>query len=745
MVKQSDRVATAQGRALGVLSLIGCAVLLLSLLSYSPASHSNWLGIVGHALGVSLQYCLGLGSYLVVAALAWAGTRQLRGLSLRPHWPVYWLGLIVASCLILTVIADELPWLGMVFHSWTYTDAVTHVRPLAFREIRFHLGGVPFTELYVDFPLIQLRRLLSPLGTSLVAGGMGTVCLILLTDLRPLLLLRRMMVAAQNLYKRRSKKTESVSPVVVERHRRPAPTSVELDLPQPLVIEEEPVPRHPVPRAKPTPLPPPPKATGEYKGYKLPPLSLLTPATKLDQSALKKGLRHQADILEETLASFGIEAKVGDIHCGPTITSFEVHPPVGVKVQRIQALEKDLALNLRASSIRLLTPIPGKAAVGVEVPNPRAQEVGLREMLETYQSREAQCRIPFLVGKAVNGDDFFADLVQMPHMLIAGATGSGKSVCLNTLIMTILMTARPDQIKLLMVDPKKVELAAYSQLPHMIAPVITEPKEACIALHWLVKEMERRYEMLRRLGLRNIEGFNNRSRDAQAEAELEMEIPEHLSYIVAIIDELADLMMVSSSDIETPITRIAQMARAVGIHLVLATQRPSREVLTGLIKANFPTRLAFKVSSRVNSQIILDEPGAEALLGNGDLLFRPPGTHHLSRAQAPYVRDRDINAVLEFICRQVPPNYLISSFRGCDEMMNPGMEDSDMERDELYERAHELVLTTGVASTTFLQRKLKIGYARAASIMDQLEENGVVGAVDGSKGRQLLIPPSRGG
>jgi DNA segregation ATPase FtsK/SpoIIIE, S-DNA-T family len=723
-VKKSASGAAAKDRAAGVSLLLLALVLLLSLLSYSSRQQANWLGVLGHVIGWILLYCFGLGGYLVIAGCCWCGFLKLKGRPLRPEWAFSWLGLVVSVCLILTVMAGAFPQLGLRLHRWVYTDIITHVAPLAYREIRFHLGGVLFTELYDGLPLVNLRELLSPIGTSLVAVGLASVCLILLADIRPLTWLQELL----SWVRRPEKKAQEM---VLE-----PPSRAVADLPEPFEeIEESPAPDTPKVRSRPAALP---KASRAYKGYQLPPLSLLTSATKSDQTALRKGLRQQADILEETLASFGITAKVGDIHCGPTITSFEVHPPVGVKVQKIQALEKDLALNLRANAIRLIAPIPGKAAVGVEIPNPRAQEVGLKEMLETYQSQNANCRIPFLIGKTVNGEDLFADLVQMPHLLIAGATGSGKSVCLNTLIVSILMTARPDQVKLLMVDPKRVELTSYSQLPHMVAPVITEPKEACIALHWLVKEMERRYELLRQLGLRNIEAFNMRTVDPDAETELDIEVPEQMSYIVAIIDELADLMMVSSSDIETPITRIAQMARAVGIHLVLATQRPSREVLTGLIKANFPARLAFKVSSRVNSQIILDEPGAEALLGNGDLLFRPPGTHHLTRAQAPYVRDEDINAIRGFICQQGAPNYLIPSFREREDLLLPSEQETNVERDELYERAHELVLTTGVASTTFLQRKLKIGYARAASIMDQLEARGIVGPADGSKARELL-------
>lgn len=476
---------------------------------------------------------------------------------------------------------------------------------------------------------------------------------------------------------------------------------------------------------------------GDFTNYKLPPLSLLTNAKKLDHSSLKKDLRHKAEVLEETLLSFGIEAKVGQINCGPTITSFEVHPAIGVKVQKIKTLENDIALNMEAKSIRIIAPIPGKAVVGIEVPNAQPEEVGFKEMLASYQQGTTKFRIPILLGKAVNGEYVMSDLAKMPHCIIAGATGSGKSVCINTIVMAIVLNAKPDEVKLVMVDPKKVELTPYARLPHMLAPVITEPQGACAALNWLVKEMEKRYEMLKQTGVRNIEAFNNRTIDKALEESLSIEVPQRLPYIVGIIDELADLMMVSSSDIETPIARIAQMARAVGIHLILATQRPSREVITGLIKANFPTRISFKVSSRVNSMIVLDDVGAETLLGNGDMLFLPPGSSHLMRAQGAFIRDEDINAVVKMICEQAPPRYVIESFDRIGQLEINDAAETEPE-DSLYTQALDIVMSTGNASTTFLQRKLKIGYARAASLIDVLEQKGVVGPAEGSKPRKVF-------
>jgi S-DNA-T family DNA segregation ATPase FtsK/SpoIIIE len=487
---------------------------------------------------------------------------------------------------------------------------------------------------------------------------------------------------------------------------------------------------------------------GDFTHYQLPSPSLLTPAKVINQPSLKKDLRRQAEVLEETLLSFGIEAKVGEIHCGPTIVSFEVHPATGVKVQKIKALENDIALNLQAKSIRIIAPIPGKAVVGIEIPAKEAQEVSFKDILEDYKVSQRNFHIPVLLGKTVSGEYVMTDLVRMPHCIIAGATGTGKSVCINTIVMSLLMNCKPDEVKLMLIDPKKVELYPYTQLPHLISPVITEPVGVTAALKWLVREMESRYEILKQLGFRNIAAFNNRKINKEAEEALEVEVPERMYFIVCIIDELADLMMLASNEIETPIARIAQMARAVGIHLILATQRPSREVITGLIKANFPTRISFKVASRVNSQIILDEIGAESLLGNGDMLFMPPGAATTIRTQGCFIHDKDIVKVVQSICEQAPPNYLIDSF---DEMRVESLDGdlfSDSPRsgeveglDSLYEQALELVMNTGSISTTFLQRKLKIGYARAASIMDQLEDQGVISEQDGAKPRKLLISP----
>lgn len=732
-------------------------VAFVSLLSYSYSTKSqNMLGLIGFSLGWILNKMLGLSSYLVIAFIFWIGFRLLfrnsvNSIKLKS---LYALAIVVSTSMLLTIVDQEMPKTENFIRFLFYPALTTHD----------HLGGTVLYYLYTELPFLNLSRTLNHVGVFILFFSTLLAGCLLLFKISPVAVyekLKRIWVwpkfsdkpmvevktsplpAASTVIKREvklpSQKIEKEDDeeeddqeeikTAPKKERKLPPIKKEVILaPKESKIQES-KPRAAKEADKPLPV-------SQLKNYELPSAQLLTNPKKVDSSNLEKNLNRQAEILEETLFSFGIEAKVGQINCGPTITSFEVHPSVGVKVQKIKTLEDDIALNMEAKTIRIIAPIPGKAAVGIEVPNPQPQEVSFKEILLAYQQGPSRMKIPVLLGKAVNGENVFSDLTKMPHCIIAGATGSGKSVCINTIVMSIVMNARPDQIRLLMVDPKKVELTPYTRLPHMLAPVITEPKEACLALNWLVKEMEKRYEILKLLGIRNIEAFNSRKPDVALEKSLDIAIPETMPYFVGIIDELADLMMVSASDIETPIARIAQMARAVGIHLILATQRPSREVITGLIKANFPTRIAFKVASRVNSQIILDEIGAECLLGNGDMLFLPPGSSHLIRAQGAYIRDEDINAVIKICQDQAPPNYLIQSFH----TFEMDTRDDSGPTDELYDQAKEIVLSTGNASTTFLQRKLKVGYARAASLIDELEARGIVGPQEGAKARKILAP-----
>jgi DNA segregation ATPase FtsK/SpoIIIE, S-DNA-T family len=720
---------------------------LLSLISFTQDGiDNNWLGSIGYYLALGLHYLIGFGAYLVCWYLFWVSFKIFKDhkFEKKSYRFFLFLNILISICILLNVFAESNTELIDNFKSYFYTESATLYNPQPTIYFRFNLGGVPFYFLYLDFPIFNLKNLLSNEGILIIFSALMTISFILIAQIELKSIIPKLFSLIFKIIKKilllPFRKSANAKILKKDLPAKKVKLSKSTQIPN---IESEPVIHTLEEKIKaPDKLPKKPffkpalkRASVECKRYTIPSASLLTIKKPVDQPTLKKDLKKQAMILENALLSFGIEGKVGEINCGPTITSFEVQPPVGVKVQKIKALENDLALNLEAKSIRIIAPIPGKAAVGIEIPSVHPQEVNFREVLQYYQNQPRKLSIPLILGQTVSGENVIADLAKMPHCLIAGATGSGKSVCINTLVMSILMNAKPDEVKLVMIDPKKVELTQYSSLPHMIAPVISEPHGAYAALQWLVSEMQSRYDILKKLSLRNIGSFNNRKRKTDEDES----IPEKLPFIVCIIDEFADLMMVSSSDIETPIARIAQMARAVGIHLVLATQRPSREVITGIIKANIPTRIAFKVANRINSQIILDETGAEGLLGNGDMLFLPPGTSTLVRSQGAFISDDDINQCIETICSQAPPNYLIKSF---DSMRKDEALLGNGPKDELYDEALSIVVQTRNASTTFLQRKLKIGYARAASIMDELEENGVISAPDGSKPRRILIEAS---
>jgi S-DNA-T family DNA segregation ATPase FtsK/SpoIIIE len=477
--------------------------------------------------------------------------------------------------------------------------------------------------------------------------------------------------------------------------------------------------------------------------YRLPPIELLNLPPPLPKRALQDDLKKNAETLEQTFRDFGIDARVGEIQRGPVITRYEVHPAPGVKVTKIANLAEDIALAMKVAGIRVTPPIPGKGAVGVEIPNSRSQLVCIREVLASEEFLHAKGVIPVGIGKSVAGKVVVSDLTQMPHLLIAGATGSGKSVCINSVLITLLHKTRPDELKLLIVDPKKIELGCYNKLPHLLVPVVTDAKKVSHALNWLVAEMERRYDYLSKAGVRNIAAYNARPIDRRKGAEDEEDMPDRLPYIVTVIDELADLMMIAPVDVELAITRLAQLSRSVGIHLIIATQRPSVNVITGVIKANFPARVSFQVASKVDSRTVIDANGAETLVGNGDLLFMPPGTSKLIRAQGTYVEDAEIQRVVKFIKDQAGPEYNREVLAKEDKSKDD-QDEEDMIEDDLFDQAVEIILRTGQASASNLQRKMKIGYARAGRIIDMMEKRGLVGPADGSKPRKILIGAREG-
>lgn len=469
--------------------------------------------------------------------------------------------------------------------------------------------------------------------------------------------------------------------------------------------------------------------------YKLPPVSLLTKVGSTDQSDDLKSIKSNTKKLQSTLKSFGVDATVENVNLGPSVTKYELRPAVGVKVSRITHLADDLALALAAKDIRIEAPIPGKSLIGIEVPNRRIATVGFRDMVEAVLAHHDK-PLEVALGRTVTGEVMTADLTKMPHLLIAGATGSGKSVAINVIITSILLNAKPHQVKFLMIDPKKVELSVYNGIPHLLSPVVSDPKKAARSLGKVVAEMERRYELFAHFGIRNIKGYN-----AQVKAHPEDENHHYLPLILVIVDELSDLMMTVSKDVEDAIVRIAQMGRAAGIHMILATQRPSVDVITGLIKANVPSRIAFAVSSGVDSRTILGTNGAEKLLGRGDMLFQPIDQNKPTRVQGAFISDHDVEAIVDYIKKEAPAHYDEKMVVSDAEIKQA---ENQEEQDSLFPEAVKFVVQEQKASTSLIQRRFRIGYNRAARIIDDMEQQGYIGPANGSKPREVYKnPPSQ--
>jgi S-DNA-T family DNA segregation ATPase FtsK/SpoIIIE len=514
--------------------------------------------------------------------------------------------------------------------------------------------------------------------------------------------------------------------------------------------------------------------------YKLPPVSMLNmPDTTVKPTESKEELVANARLMQNTLAQFDIEVSLGDITKGPTITRYELHPAPGVRLEKITALSNNIAAALKAERLNILAPVPGKSSVGVEVPNAIKTKVIMRDLFESEEWIHTKARIPLALGKDVYGHPIIADLAEMPHLLIAGSTGSGKSVCINSIIASLLSRFSPDELRFVMIDPKVVELQQYNALPHLVVPVVNDPKKVILALRWVVNEMEKRYQIFAKVGVRNIKSFNDRPKNkpippsdpelplmakkekleptaegfaVELDEEIvvpredEIVIPERLSYVVVIIDELADLMLVAPADVEMAIARITQMARAAGIHCIVATQRPSVDVITGVIKANIPARIAFQVAAKVDSRTILDAMGADKLLGKGDMLYLPPGSPKLTRAQGALITDQEIQDMVDFIAKQGKPSYELEIHQ---QLSKPGSnrdEESGCDEDEdLIQQCIEVIRSEQKASVSLMQRRLRLGYTRAARIMDELENRGVVGPSKGAEPRDILIDLDGGG
>ncbi len=587
----------------------------------------------------------------------------------------------------------------------------------------------------------------------------------------------------EELAEERAKRNKRVKPkpVKISRSRKAVESVLEEALPEdddpfaPDDVAEPVIAAKPVdvPALEPSEIAPVQARRGEANDYVLPdPRELLSEPSYTAARMTDQELKVQSEILAKALASFGIDGKVTEVHPGPVVTMYEFEPAPGVKVARIVNLADDLALAMKAMSMRIVAPLPGKSVVGIEVPNRQRETVSFQEVVMSDAFTRSRSKLVFALGKDIFGVPTTADLRTMPHVLVAGATGAGKSVSLNTMLLSVLFKARPDEVKLLLIDPKMLELQVYDGIPHLLRPVITDPKSAARGLGWVVQEMERRYKLLAEAGVRNIEGYNRwvskeqglapaeRGSGPLEQAELPIEFlseeerlssgeqadpeadsprrlpktpPEPLPFIIVMIDELADLMMVAPKDMEDKIARLAQMARAAGIHLVLATQRPSVDVLTGLIKANFPARIAFQVASKTDSRTILDANGAEALLGRGDMLYSASGTGRLMRIHGSFVSDEDVRRVVTFVKKQATPVY------NQDVLLARQEEAAEEEaRDEVYEQAKELVLSTGQASASLIQRRLRVGYPRAARMIEQMEQDGIVGAA-GRDGRREVL------
>jgi S-DNA-T family DNA segregation ATPase FtsK/SpoIIIE len=571
-----------------------------------------------------------------------------------------------------------------------------------------------------------------------------------------------------------AKPAEPVPPLAVDATVTPAePPVAPPQTPAPVAPKPKPAPRKPKPISV--------AATPRIGNYTLPSLDFLQlPDMTVKPSESKEELMANARLMQQTLAQFDIEVALGDITKGPTITRYELHPAPGVKLEKIVGLSNNIAAALKAERINVLAPVPGKSSVGVEVPNLVKTKVIMRDLFESDEWRNTKARIPLALGKDVYGHPIIADLAEMPHLLIAGSTGSGKSVCINAIIGSLLYKFAPDQLRFVMIDPKVVELQQYNTLPHLVVPVVTDPKKVILALRWVVNEMEKRYQIFARVGVRNIRSFNERPKNKplpKTEPELplmakkekveassegfaveldeeivvprdeEIVIPEHLSYIVVIIDELADLMLVAPADVEMAIARITQMARAAGIHCIVATQRPSVDVITGVIKANIPARIAFQVAAKVDSRTILDAMGADKLLGKGDMLYLPPGSARLIRAQGALITDNELQSIVDFIAGQGKPSYELEIHQQLQKAnANPDIEQGASGEDEdLIQQCIEVIRSEQKASVSLMQRRLRLGYTRAARIMDELELRGIVGPSKGAEPRDILIDLDGGG
>ena len=760
----------------------------------SPANHpaQNFIGPVGAVVaGICYQTIGVFASLLLAAVLLGFGVAKLFHPRLRAVPRIPWIVLFIVSGACLDQVWDITHLLGLKVP----VDIQGPGGLIGYRLADEHRG--------------LLRAALGPVGSLILLVGIYATTLILVTGLRPIHLIRETVGATRRLgatlrewqLRRRLRKADLKGKLEIrerqlakerrmyekalKRKGMPVPEPVGATIspeeltnrPEPKVVDTTALPSEHLTRLARKPSLAELRASEEkakadssatsaassWEDYVLPGLDLLDEHSLEGRAATDPSeLEEVRQILIDTLAQFGIAVAPGDITKGPTITRYEVYPAKGVRVDKIVSLERDLARATRAERINILAPIPGKDTVGIELANTRKVTVKLREMLQSpgWEEAKAHAKIPLALGKDVYGKAIITDLAQMPHLLVAGTTGSGKSVCVNALIASMLFRFTPEELQFVIIDPKMVEMQAYSALPHLAFPIVTDPKKVLLPLRWLIDKMEQRYKMFARVGVRNIVGFNGRPKkkkvtepaDESVEAGVSParfsnaadtaaateEIPDKIPYIVVIIDELADLMQTAPADVETAIARITQMARAAGIHLIVATQTPRADVITGVIKANIPSRIAFQVASKIDSRVILDENGADRLLGQGDMLYLPPSASRLIRAQGVLVTDEEIHRLVEFVSGQSPPAFDTAMHEKLQSTAPPE-EEVTSEDEELVEKCLEIIRQEKRASTSLLQRRLRLGYTRAARIVDILEQRGILGPGEGAKPREILV------
>ena len=801
-VGRTERLS-AWNEVFAIVLLFAGTLLFFALISYTPKDVPSWLWFshVSPANHPAQNFIGPLGA--IVAGICY----QLIGVFASLMLAAVLLGFGAAKLFYSrSRFAPRIPWIVLFLVSGACLDQAWGISHWLGRKVPVDIqgpGGL-IGYRFSDESRGLLPAAVGPVGSVLLVVAVYLTTLILVTGLRPIHLVREMVnltrrsVAkmAEWRVRRRIRKSDLKEQLKTQKERRALEALQKqlkkkgVPVPEPVaaMISAEELSKRPAPKVVDTTVPSsepavnrrrpslaelraseekskaapsPTSATSSWEDYILPGVDLLEEHSLEARTAADPSeLQEVQQVLIDTLAQFGIAVGPGDITKGPTITRYEVYPAKGVRVDKIVSLERDLARATRAERINILAPIPGKDTVGIELANSRKVTVKLRELFQSpdWDSAKEHAKIPLALGKDVYGKTIIADLAQMPHLLVAGTTGSGKSVCINALIASMLFRFTPDEMRFVIIDPKMVELQAYQSLPHLAFPIVTDPKKVLLALRWLIDEMERRYRMFARVGVRNIVGFNARpkkkpvaagddhgdedesvtGRPGSTPPATEEEVPDRIPYVVVIVDELADLMQTAPADVETAIARITQMARAAGMHVIVATQTPRADVITGVIKANIPSRIAFQVASKIDSRVILDENGAERLLGQGDMLYLPPSASRLIRAQGVLVTDNEIHAVVEFISKQSPPAFDTTMHEKLQSSSAPE-EEVTAEDEELVEKCIEIIRQEKRASTSLLQRRLRLGYTRAARIVDILEQRGILGPGEGAKPREILV------